>query len=168
MGWKSVKLANKRRPAGSWRQFRCQGEAIVHVKGLRQRREAVFAFLRGCAIADDYGLDWGVRLEREPSNPYDRNAIKVIGHWIDRRKPWFRPAILTPKQAHIGYVEREFAAAIAKLGPIPITAEIYEIAVADDAIKRDDVMGVIIKIILLIPTARDPIWREPGVGRYDG
>lgn len=64
-------------------------------------------------------------------------------------------------------MEREFAAAITELGPIPIAAEIYEIAVADDTLKRDDVMGVIINIILLIPTARDPIWQQPGVGRYE-
>jgi hypothetical protein len=46
-----------------------------------------------------------LRLERDPTNKYDSNAIKVIGHWQDRAE--------TEHQGRIGYVPRDIAAKIA-------------------------------------------------------
>jgi hypothetical protein len=43
-----------------------------------------------------------------------------------------------------------------------MAAELYEIATAHGADRRTDVMGVIIKMILLIPSKRAPIWKEIG------
>ena len=59
----------------------------VDVAGIKYRRDAVLDFME----AIDNGLPGGVRLEPEPSNIYDPNAIKIIGWWTDQ-------------QRHVGYV----------------------------------------------------------------
>ena len=139
------------------------------VAGLRYRRENVFAFIHGVRAADRVGLDWGIELEKEPDNPHSQNgtAIKVIGRWVERRKPWFRPVVNSLRREHIGYVPSEITEPLsAALGPlyasIPMAAELYEIAVAQGAEQRTDTMGAIIKIIVLLPSKRDSVWQQLG------
>src|SRR5688572_16398526 len=60
------------------------------VAGIHRRRAAAARFIRG----SDLDLD----LEPEPSNPHDRNALRVVGLW----RGWFRQ-----KRTFLGYVPRE-------------------------------------------------------------
>jgi hypothetical protein len=50
-----------------------------------------------------------LRLERDPENEYDSNAIKVISHWQDSTGTWH--------QGRIGWVPRNVAAKIAARAP---------------------------------------------------
>jgi hypothetical protein len=67
------------------------------VEGEPYRRDSLKALMK---LKDQY-----LRLEAEPSNSHDRNAIKVIGVG----KGWFRE-----KSLHIGYIPAVMAAEIAK------------------------------------------------------
>ena len=67
------------------------------VAGVFCRKGALEKFVK---LKDPY-----LRLEPEPTNSHDRNAIKVIGVG----KGWFRE-----KSFHIGYIPAEYAAEIAK------------------------------------------------------
>src|SRR5262249_25605130 len=68
----------------------------VAVAGISYRAEAGTEFV--------FGSNQRIQLEREPTNPKDRNAIKVIGIWVHRG---------VSRREHIGYVPKETAAQIA-------------------------------------------------------
>ena len=82
-------------------------------------------------------------VEREPSNPADPNAIRVMG-WID-----------DPSRAtQLGYLYREDAAQIAKEFPIDTT-----IAAGLWRVYSPNPKKLWVGIRLLIPAKRDPWWR---------
>ena len=64
----------------------------VPVAGVTFRMDDVNSFAFGCH-------QW-CSLEFEPTNPYDKNAIKVIGYW-DEDESFDRPA-----HGHIGYIPK--------------------------------------------------------------
>lgn len=85
---------------------------FVDVAGVKYRRDDVLDFME----AIDNGLPGGVRLEHEPSNQYDPNAIKVIGFWTDQIR-------------HIGYVPAVLSDLIAykRLAPIEAALAHYDL-----------------------------------------
>ena len=76
-------------------------ESEIDVSGLRYRRAEAEAFIRG--------HDQAIRLEPEPKNPRDKNAIKVIGIYAKRSGG-------AKHEAHIGYVPSEMAATLHEAG----------------------------------------------------
>lgn len=74
----------------------------------------------GTIIISGLGMDQELRLEREPGNPFDENAIKVLlpSDWNETLPELWAEALaeaesisatLSPDSTHIGYVAREFA-----------------------------------------------------------
>ena len=53
-----------------------------------------------------YGKERSLELKRDPQNPYDKNAIEVIGHWRDEEGK--------EHSGLLGYVPRELALRLAK------------------------------------------------------
>lgn len=156
MSWSSWKPKDRRRPPGQWRQF----QMATNVAGLSYRTVAVVTFMKGVTASDQQGDDWGVELEREPGNQHHPNAIAVYGRWTERRKRWFRSEALEQRRAHIGYINRDMADRLAKAGEsFPLAAELYEVAV-NESNDDPDLLGVIIKIIVLIPSKMDPVWSD--------
>lgn len=154
--WQSWKPKHRGRPLGDWRQFRL----AERVAGLKHRKAELGRFGEGAARAEKLGLDFGLDLQRQPDNRFDKNAIMVTGRWTVRNKRWFRPAIERVEQAQIGWIDRETAAHLAAAGPdFPIAAEFYEMAVAKNPDPKFG-FGVIIKVIVLIPSFKDPVWGE--------
>jgi TM2 domain-containing membrane protein YozV len=68
-------------------------EARLEVAGVVHRKEAALRFARGDGQA--------LKLQSEPSNRYDRNAIRVIGVWSDSSG--------REKNTHVGYLEKDLA-----------------------------------------------------------
>ncbi len=128
------------------------------VVGITHRRAAVVSFMRGAAASDQHGDDWGVELEREPTNKHHANAIAVYGRWTERRKRWFRPESVESVRAHIGYLNSDLADRFAEAGSdYPIAAELYDIRV-NDSNDDPELLGTIIKINVLLPSKADPQW----------
>ncbi|MGB9875623.1 MAG: HIRAN domain-containing protein, partial [bacterium] len=50
-----------------------------------------------------------LELKRDPQNPYDQNAIEVIGHWRDEKGK--------ERSGLLGYVPKELAARLAQEAP---------------------------------------------------
>ena len=158
MPWSSWKPKDRRRPPGAWRQFRI----AVRVAGMAHRQAAVGSFIQGVRASELAGDEWGVSVQRDPGNPHHAHALRVIGHWTERRSRWFRSPRVERREEHIGFVPASMADELAKLGSsIPLAAELYEIA-ANEGSDEPGQMGVIIKIIVLIPSKNDPVWaRQP-------
>lgn len=76
-------------------------ETAVSVAGLRYRKVAAREFVRG--------FDHAVRLEPEPNNPRDPNAIKVIGIYAKRSGG-------AKQETRVGYVPSEMAATLHDAG----------------------------------------------------
>jgi hypothetical protein len=70
-------------------------------------RLARIPFLKEAALRFARNRDHTLQLEREPSNEYDPNAIKVIGH---------SKGLVSRESAHIGYVPRNTATCIVEGG----------------------------------------------------
>lgn len=155
--WVTWKAEDRRRPPGAWRQFQMADRVI----GMRHRRMDAVTFLNGMVSAEEAKQDWGIELEREPENPRDPNAIKVIGRWTETKKRWFRAPETAVRRLHIGYVDGDMAAALAEFGPsLPIAAEVYEVTRLKDFDLSGDGLPLVIKIIVLVPSKKDPVWKE--------
>jgi len=98
---------------GKWRSIAEE----INVMGCHFREAAAGRFLRERA-------PW-LELERDPTNKYDKNAIKVLATWT---KPNGKP-----HREHIGFVPKEEAAAIAaEVDPkMPMMATIDSFAPSD-------------------------------------
>lgn len=68
-----------------------------------------FDSARENALLFSYGKERSLELKRDPLNPYDPNAIEVIGHWRDEEGK--------EHSGLLGYVPKELAARIAKEAP---------------------------------------------------
>ena len=78
---------------------------------LPERREALDRMLEGEA--------WHLELEREPDNPRDANAIKVVAHWVRAGRHYCE---------QVGYVPRATALLISVEAPTaPLSANIATI-----------------------------------------
>lgn len=125
-------------PPGEW----VKTTTVIKVAGIHHRKSAAGSFANTVAKAEEHGLFYGVRLEPEPTNEHDRNAIKVIG--VADRKKFFGGAKRT--EWHVGYLPKEDAADLTDnlvCKGIEIAAELYRIFV------RDDHVGI--QIIVLAP-----------------
>ena len=112
---------DRHKPTGEW----VQTTHIEKVTGVAYRKTEALAFAKAAKKAEQQGCIYGVRLELEPENPVDKNAIMVWG--VAENKGW-----LGIKQAewHIGYLSAALAAELHRdllsLGR-PIAAELYSI-----------------------------------------
>jgi hypothetical protein len=87
----------------------------IEVAGVHHRKSAVKAFARDVDDGVSRGdFAFGIRLERDPANPHDKNAIKVLG-WTQRQ----------PGSVLLGFVPREIAAELAGKEPIAAQASRY-------------------------------------------
>jgi len=68
-----------------------------------------FESTRENALSFSYGKERSLELKRDPQNPYDQNAIEVIGHWRDEKGE--------EHSGLLGYVPRELAARLAQEAP---------------------------------------------------
>ena len=113
---------NRHRPDGEW----VQTSHIEKVMGVAYRKPEALAFTKAAKRAEKQGCIYGVRLELEPGNPVDKNAVMVWG--VAENKRWFGGI----KQAewHIGYLSAALATELHRdllsLGR-PIAAELYSI-----------------------------------------
>lgn len=121
----------RHRPEGDW----VNATLTLDVAGIQHRRAEVEAFVKAAHSADLEGAKYGVRLTPDPLNPYDPNAIKVIGE-VPGRGEW-----------HIGYLDRETAEDISQdllAAGIPIAGDLYKIYVSAGGFIE-------IKVIVLAP-----------------
>ena len=128
----------KNRDAGKWVNLpKCRSH--TNIVGTGHRSTAARAFLRAATISDLNGQNISISLLRDPSNQYDKNAIKVIGTAKANGQAW----------AHIGFLDREIAAHIAYRyrAEMPISAELIE------AGKKGS--HTFFKINVLVPAAAD-------------
>ena len=56
-----------------------------------------------------FGRDRSLKLKRDPLNPYDQNAVEVLGHWSDAQGK--------ERSGLLGYVPKELASRLAKEAP---------------------------------------------------
>lgn len=167
MGWDVWKPKNQKRPEGKWRQY----AKNVEIAGLRYHADEVIDFMDGVLKADREGLPWAIELQRDPDNPHSKHgrALKIVGRWTERieRFKLFRPNEITDikQEEHLGFVPSDSTDRLAKaLGSlyhtIPLAAEISEMVIAEDAGESRKGLGVIIRIHVLAPPKKNPIWQE--------
>ncbi|MCR4433813.1 MAG: ImmA/IrrE family metallo-endopeptidase [Caldiserica bacterium] len=68
-----------------------------------------FESARENALSFAYGKERSLELRRDPQNPYDQNAIEVIGHWRDKEGK--------EHSGLLGYVPRELAGRLTSEAP---------------------------------------------------
>ncbi|MDI6868541.1 MAG: ImmA/IrrE family metallo-endopeptidase [Coprothermobacterota bacterium] len=68
-----------------------------------------FDSARENALLFSYGKERSLELKRDPLNPYDPNAIEVIGHWKDSQGK--------ERSCLLGYIPKELASRLAKEVP---------------------------------------------------
>ena len=130
---------DRHKPAGQW----VQTTMVVPVAGVQFRQSNVASFVDAVRKAERTSLRYGVRIEHQPDNKHDANAIAVYGH--AEYKGWFR---LGSKEWHVGFLDRETAKEIVRdlvAAGVPISAELYEIYVGDRNF-------VDVKVIVLAPS----------------
>ena len=69
------------RPPGAW----IQTTGLLDVMGIQYRRGDAHEYARAARTAEQKRWPYGLRLEPEPENRQDPNAIKVIGHALTKR-----------------------------------------------------------------------------------
>jgi hypothetical protein len=114
------------------------------VAGIDHHIGDVTKFVSAAFSAEESEGRYGILLERDPDNQYDRHAIRVLGWTGDPSS-----AVL------LGYLHREDAASIAKEFPadMPIAAALWRVYFTKATSKGW------VGIRLLVPAQRDP-WRR--------
>lgn len=108
-------------PSGDWRRV----TELQTVVGLHYRKPNAVEFAKAAFRAHENGEPFGLVAEREPSNPHDRHAVKIIG-WGQGRSAIFGRRI--PLSLHIGYVDADTSGNIAARVPdVPLAAEFYSL-----------------------------------------
>lgn len=111
------------RPGGSWVNWKI-GSGWFELAGAQHRLSDAKRFLEAAEFAADRGNPFGLRLERDPGNTHDPNAVRVIGCIEEEAAPG--------TMIHIGFVPRDVAAEVAKLHPdMPISAELKKAAIGE-------------------------------------
>ena len=134
---------DRHHPEGNW----VKTTLIMQVAGVSNRKPDTVSFARAVGKAEAMGLLYGVRLEPEPTNRNDRNAIKVIG--FADKKIYFGGTKRI--EWHVGYVPPKYAARLTEdliSRGVEIAAELYRVSTRDDFVE--------FQIIALAP---------PGYGR---
>jgi hypothetical protein len=108
--WRKIK-GGASLPQGDWKR----ASPLLTVHGVLYRKPEALAFAKAALKLHDAEKPFGLIIEREPDNPHDPNALKIIG-WgggVSR---------------HFGYVEAIEAARFAERYPgINLTAELYSV-----------------------------------------
>lgn len=117
-------------PPGEW----VKATTLLKVAGITHRMEAANEFALAISEAPGAGKRHGIRLEPEPTNQHDPNAIKVYG-------------TVGSAEWHVGYVDSDTAKDIK--GDLidagqPIAGELYEVWVGDTGF-------IDIKFLILAP-----------------
>jgi tetratricopeptide (TPR) repeat protein len=89
---------DRHRPDGHW----VQNTPLLEVAGIEHHKHKALAFAHAVKAAERAQAAYGVRIEPEPNNRSDANAIKVIG--LATVKPILGPARI--EEFHVGYVDR--------------------------------------------------------------
>ena len=89
-----------RQPAPEGAEFLAQG---IEVAGIS------FDSARENALSFAYGKERSLEVKRDPLNPYDKNAVEVIGHWKDEKGK--------ECSGLLGYVPKELAYRLAREAP---------------------------------------------------
>jgi len=89
-----------RQPAPEGAEFLAQGVEVAGIS-FEGTRENAFHFA--------YGKERSLELRRDPLNPYDKNAVEVIGRWRDAQGK--------ERSGLLGYVPKELAARLAREAP---------------------------------------------------
>lgn len=121
---------DRHHPEGKW----VKATLVSQVEGIQHRRANAEAFASAAHKAEQRRQPYGLRLELDPTNPFDPNAIKVFGEANGRE--W-----------HIGYVDRHTAADVASdlvERAVPFDAELYAIHISSTGFIE-------IKMIVLAP-----------------
>lgn len=120
-------------------------KAWMELAGSFHRAGDVALFAAAAERAKASGHPFGISLEREPTNPHDRNAIAAIGHVGAAR--WL-----------IGYVPKGEAAEIAEFPTsMPISGRVISVKFRGDS--------VYVRVQILIPSKRRRIemgWEPTG------
>ena len=136
--WKPSGNGRSRRYAATWGpDWRSITPLAVRLAGEQYCRKAALGFA--------LGNNCSVEIERQPENPHDANAIRVIGLWEHGGRRHREP---------IGFVPRELAAAIAKERPtdLPLSGAPCRAYVWDDYVD--------LAVTILEPSARSAWWSE--------
>lgn len=133
-----VHTFGKNRDAGKWVNLpKCQSR--INIVGTEHRSTAAIAFLRAAIISDLNGKNIRIALLRDPSNQFDKNAIKVLG----------TAKANNPTGVHIGFLPRDTATHIVSSykTEMPISAELIE--------AGKNGTHTFFKINVLVPAAAD-------------
>jgi hypothetical protein len=141
--WTRYKFENSTEPKEAdnfkWRAYPGMN---IEVAGTSHRRRGVEKFIYNAQIGEEQNISYGITLQREPENPYDANAIKVMG-WN------LRPDLVE----HIGYIPKDVAAAFSEFSDnVPIAAILV------GSHEKDDYIGVTIRT--LIPGKTGGFWKD--------
>lgn len=120
--------------------WRSVTDLVVNVVGEQHYRADVLAF--------HAGTDCACEAVREPDNPYDANAIAIIGVFVGAGGP---------RRTKLGFVPRGLARRIALDRPadMPLMAMPYSTYVRGDFVD--------LKVRLLEPSARSEWWKSHGL-----
>lgn len=117
---------DRHQPPGEWVQTTQLTDAV----GLSHRKSDVILFANAVKKAEKQGLPYGLRIERQPNNPHDPNAIAIYG--IAETKGWFGTK---RNEWHIGFVPADVAADVSPNlidAGIPVAVELYQIVEGTD------------------------------------
>jgi hypothetical protein len=109
------------------------------VTGVTHRLDEVEWFIGGAILAEEKGQGrYGIHLIREPSNPYDENAIQVWG-WLNEPE----------NKTQIGYLTKDEAKSIAKDLPpeTPLSAELTRLFMPESKIPWIGIKILVPKIV---------------------
>jgi len=108
-------------PDGQWRRV----SELQSVVGVQYRKPNAVEFAKAAFAAHERGEPFGLTAEREPSNPHDRHAVKIIG-WGHGRSTFLGRKV--PISLHVGYVDADTSGQVAKKFPdVPLAAEFYSL-----------------------------------------
>ncbi|MCI4661033.1 MAG: HIRAN domain-containing protein [Neomegalonema sp.] len=122
-----------------------EGDHFFQVAGLGFRKTALNKFIASLKADAEQGFPFGLRLERDPTNGFDPNAVKVIGY-------------TTEVSEHIGFVPKEMAREIADALPAetPLAADLKYVFTKPH--ESGDGVRARMHARLYIPGVKDPWW----------
>lgn len=108
--WQKIKGGGSM-PLGNWKR----ATPLLTVHGIRYRREDALQFAKTSIRLHETGKPFGLIIEREPDNPHDRNALKVVGWGAGVSR-------------HVGYVDAlEAARSNERFPGAHLAAEFYSV-----------------------------------------
>lgn len=108
-------------PDGQWRRV----TELQSVVGVQYRKPNAIEFAKAGFAAHQRGDPFGLIAEREPTNPHDPHAVKIIG-WGNGRSTFLGRKV--PLNLHVGYVDADTSGRIAEKYPdVPLAAEFYSL-----------------------------------------